>query len=79
MKTIWINGLDAEKKTEMKKEFNSSSLLRERLSALITDKKRSNRKKNILESAYDNPNWAYLQADSVGYERVLEEVISLIS
>lgn len=79
MKTVWVNGLDAEKKVEMKKEFNSSSLLRERLSALLTDKKRSNRKKNTLETAYDNPNWAFLQADSVGYERALEEVISLIS
>lgn len=29
-------------------------------------------------SDYDNSNWAYMQADTVGYNRALKEVLKLI-
>lgn len=79
MKTVWTNGLAQEKKEEMRKEFEASALLRSRLKKLLADKADAKRKKNTLEVSYDNPNWALLQADSVGYERAISEIISLIS
>lgn len=79
MKTSWTNGLSAEKKEEIRRDFVSASLLRERLTKMLSDKIDSKRKKNILETSYENPNWSLLQADAVGFERALLEVISLIS
>jgi len=79
MKTVWTNGLTTEKKEEIKGAFNASGSIRMRLQKLLEDKIESKRKKNVLESSYDNPNWALLQADAIGFQRALEEVISLIS
>lgn len=78
MKTAWTKGLDAEKKEEMKRDFQAASLLRERLRQLLLEKSEVRRKKGISEDSYVNPNWVYLQADAVGYQRALEEVISLL-
>lgn len=79
MKTVWTNGLNAEKKEEMRREYVASAHLRSRLRKLLEDKIESRYKKSILESSYENPNWALLQADAAGYQRALTEVISLIS
>lgn len=79
MKLAWTKGLSADAKKEMQSSFNSSSLTRLRLTLLLKEKIESMRKKNTLEDAYENPNWALKQADAVGYERALNEIISLIS
>lgn len=78
MKTIWNKGLTAKQKEEMKAHFESSALLRERLKKMLFDKTESARKANRTASSYDNPNWALTQADAIGYERALFEVISLL-
>lgn len=79
MKTVWTKGFTGKKLEEVKKDFLSSSLIRERLQTLLEDKINASRKANISKDAYDISNWAYLQADGIGYERALNEVISLIS
>lgn len=78
MKLNWTKGLLPEKKEAIKAAFNAGSTLRERQIVLLRGKISTARKNRILESAYENPNWAYLQADFCGYERALEEVISLL-
>lgn len=78
MKLNWTKGLPPEKKEAIKAAFNAGGTLRERQVTLLREKIESARKKRILESAYENPNWSYLQADFCGYERALEEVISLL-
>jgi hypothetical protein len=78
MKTSWIQGLNKEQETEMRREYKGSALLRSRLSKLLEDKIDAARTKGRLVSTYDNPNWALLQADQIGYERALYEIISLI-
>lgn len=62
----------------MEREFSASSLLRSRLSALLSEKVEAKRTKKTSESEYDSPSWALKQADAVGYERALNEVISLL-
>lgn len=79
MKTSWTKGLTPEKQEEIKREFKSSSLLRERLAVLVQDKIDASIKASRSKDEYANSNWAYLQADARGYERALSEVISLIS
>ena len=79
MKTSWTSGLNPELSSEMKREFTSSSLLRERLTKLLNDKIETRRKLSRNIDSYDKASWPYLQADSIGYERALIEIISLIS
>lgn len=79
MKTSWTKGLTPEKAEEIKRDFNASALLRERLAVLIEEKSNASIKASRSKDEYENPNWAYLQADARGYERALSEIISLIS
>lgn len=78
MKTLWNKGLDAEKKAEVKKDFEAAALLRSRLKLLLDEKIESSRTKARSSNTYDSPSWALTQADSIGYERALFEVISLL-
>ena len=79
MKTAITKGLTGEKRQEVEREFRASALIRERLVTLIQEKINAKRTKRVSEDEYSNPNWAYLQADKVGYERAMNEIISLLS
>ena len=79
MKIAWTSGLPKERATEMRREFASSVILRERLTKLANDKIENRRRVSRSTDLYDKASWAYQQADSIGYERALCEIISLIS
>jgi hypothetical protein len=79
MKVAWTKGLTKEEAIECRSEFVGSVRTRERLKALLLEKADSARKAARSGSNYDNPNWALSQADSIGYEKALFEIISLIS
>ena len=79
MKQSWITGLKDEHKEEMKREFISSALLRARLTNLAANKIEESRIATRSKNNYENASWAYLQADQIGYERALSEIISLLS
>lgn len=78
MKTCWTAGLTKEKAEEIRQDFNSSGVLRERLDEIIAKKIASSNRDRTLKNTYDSPNWAYIQADSIGYERALEEIRSIL-
>lgn len=78
MKTQWKSGLSKEAAEAIDSSFKASAFLRERLTILLKKKEESNRQKTRNASSYESPNWAYMQADAIGYERALNEVISLI-
>jgi hypothetical protein len=79
MKTVWLKGCTVEQKTEMKKEFIASSHLRSKLTELLNDKLAMINTSLRSKSNYENPAWAYQQADGIGYERAIYEVIALIA
>lgn len=79
MKTVWVKGLNEQEKEEMRASFVSSANVRKRLTELLEDKIETKRKANVSEERYESPGWAYLQADAVGYERAMREIISIIS
>ncbi len=79
MKTSWTQGLDADQKKDVVADFKGSLVTRKRLSDMLQAKLANSVKGSHSKDGYDNPNWAYLQADARGYERALSEVISLIS
>jgi len=78
MKTVWTKGLDEQAVKDLKGDFLSSHLVRNRLKQLIDFKIEESVKKSRSKDNYSSPNWAYEQADSRGYERALYEIISLI-
>lgn len=78
MKTVVTKGLNEQEQMEIRQEFIASAHLRKRLITLMNERIDSARTKCISSSSYENPSWAYLQADNVGYERALKEVISIL-
>lgn len=78
MKITWTKGLKEKEREEMKSLFAANALFRKRAQELLLEKIVSIRQKNVVETSYDSPNWALKQADAVGYERAMQEVISLL-
>lgn len=78
MKNSWIKGLDEQQKSDITSSYNASTLMRRRLIEILKDKSDTSNKTARSKTTYDNPNWAYLQADAVGYERALYEIIDLL-
>lgn len=76
MKTTWIKGLDEKSAEEIRLDFKSSKLLRGRLIELCKEGISSSYE--LSRSQYDCPNWQMLQADSIGYRRAMEKIISLL-
>ena len=78
MKSSWTNGLSAEKKAEITAAFNYSGIIRKRLSEILNKKQESVRQERLKDSGYSDANWAYKQADAVGYQRAIEEILQII-
>ncbi len=76
MKTTWWNGLDQQGEKDIKSSFKAATRVRERLSEICNNK--IDTSLSTTKKQYDNPNWAYMQADNLGYRRALEEIISLL-
>lgn len=78
MKVTWTKGLEPEHIKELKADFLSSHLVRKRLIEMLEEKAKSAERGSRSKDSYDSPNWAYLQADNVGYKRALYEIIALL-
>ena len=79
MKTQWYKGLDSDAKKEIQLHFNGSVMLRRRLTEILEGKVVSKDRESMDATQYENPNWAYKQADAQGYKRAINEIISLIT
>lgn len=78
MKTAWTSGLNKEKADEIRNDFQAAGVLRERLTTIVQKKIDSTNKDRVLKDSYETPSWPYLQADSNGYIRALEEIRSIL-
>jgi hypothetical protein len=79
MKARWTINETRERTVEIKGNFAASSLMRKKLEELLNKKIEASLVNSRSKDNYSLAGWPYLQADSVGYERALKEVISLIS
>lgn len=75
MKTALLKGADKE---GVKSSFLAGSLFRDQLKKVLDDKIKAINARNVSEENYASPNWPYKQADSCGYVRAMQEVLSLI-
>ena len=79
MKTAWTAYIkDVDRKKEIKQSFLASLVMRKRLIEILLRKQTGSLKNSRLEGGYDAPNWALKQADARGYERAIDEIISLL-
>lgn len=78
MKTAWTVGLSVEEKNEIRAAYAASGRLRARLTEMLEKKQKETYHKSLSEDGYTNANWAYTQADAVGFQRAIDMVISLI-
>lgn len=79
MKTSWLQGVEKERSIDIKQNFKESLVLRKRFFEIIYEMIETNRKGQISKSLFDSPNWAFHQADRVGYERALRDMLELFS
>lgn len=79
MKQSWVKGVTPERVAIIKADYVGSAGARIRLVEMLNDKIRVSTTLKRKKEGYDSPNWAYAQADMIGYERAISEVISLIS
>lgn len=78
MLSSWFTNLDKDKEGELKANFLSSLIIRNRLKYILSKKIEDSLKEGRSKQSYDSPNWEYMRADQNGYERALSEVIKLI-
>jgi hypothetical protein len=74
MKTIWFMDLPKDQQEDFKKQVSSSKDVLEKLENILKTKI----KEITLSEDYDNPSWAYKQADRNGYNRALTEVLNIL-
>ena len=74
MKTIWFMDLPKDKQEGFKRQVTSAKDVLEKLEEIV----RYKLKDVVLTDDYDNPSWAYKQADRNGYNRALTEVLNIL-
>ena len=79
MKTYLSKGLDKDEAKEIREMFNRSRILRKRLTFLLESKIEEHFKAQMKRSNYEEANWAFAQADAMGYCRALREVMGMLA
>ncbi len=78
MKQTWTAGLELDASAELKAEFIRALPIRRRLALMLEGKANSAERLSLEKEGYEKANWAYLQADLIGYRRALMEVLALL-
>ena len=75
----WTKGCRNEKEKQVREELVQNSVrVLEVIRGILGQKLLEVRKNNLKASNYNNPSWAYKQADNIGYSRALTEVLQLM-
>lgn len=79
MKQSWTKGLDETRIKDVRGDFLSSLVTRKRLIEILEEKISTAEITSFDKEGYDVANWAYKQADLIGYKRALKDVINLLT
>lgn len=75
--TLWTAGLEPVKKAEIQKRVEQNVVLLTRLSEILKHKCADDVRNQKSVKQYSDPNWALKQADHIGYQRALSEILNL--
>lgn len=80
MMTSWVKGLrkGTQEYKEVEEAYRASTRIRDRMRKVLGGMLEESHKQRITSTEYDNPNWAYKQADAVGYARAIHQIIKLL-
>lgn len=67
-----------EAKAEFELRITNSADVLQRMGQIVKEDLRASLASTRREDAYNMPNWAYFQADQVGYQRALHRILELI-
>lgn len=79
MKSSWFKNVEEDVQDELRGAFVASHPVRKQLTKMLEEKISNHFLAQQNRNNYRDANWAYSQADAMGYCRALNEVISLIS
>ncbi len=77
IKTAWFKNKTAREKEEITYVLQNNVLLREALFSILDQMREAEERKEIQSNQYENPSWAYRQADINGAKRILQDVRAL--
>lgn len=69
---------NADEKAQIRASYLAAYEYRQAMIHALKSKADATRKDSIKADAYDNANWAYKQADMVGYLRAIEEILNFL-
>ena len=80
MNTLWTKGLKkgSQEAKDIQDAFKASSFLRRRMMEMLQSMLDEELSSKTSDNAYDNHNWAFKQADSVGYARAIKRMMSTL-
>jgi|SwirhisoilCB2_FD_contig_111_1523768_length_8749_multi_5_in_0_out_0_6 hypothetical protein len=79
MYPAWTQNLKTEEEKEhFKRSLSSARTVLDRLVELLEVKERDIQFSERTQKAYDNPNWAYLQAHRNGYLTAIQSIKNLV-
>ena len=77
-KSSWFAGLDKQKAGEVKASLYASEVVMKRLRHIVERRIEASYQAQRSETNYNDPNWALKQADYIGHQRALKEILDLI-
>lgn len=78
MKTIWFQDIkDKEDQEQFKKSVLGSKIVLDKLIQIVYTKAKIG--EGSTSTDYESPSWAYRQADKIGYQRALKEIIDILT
>jgi hypothetical protein len=80
MALVWTSHLasEEEKADFLKQMASSNTQVMRRLLDIVQGFKTRAGQTALSKANYESPSWAYIQADSVGYQRALQEIEQLL-
>lgn len=78
VKSSWFNGLDERKAGEVKASLLASEVVMKRLKVMLEKRIEESYQAQRSNSNYNDPNWPLKQADYIGTQRTLKEILDLI-
>lgn len=73
----WTAGLSPRDKEILEEILQHNNKVLDRVREICYNMCKESEESVLKLSAYDSPNWAFRQADSVGFRRGLEQIIKL--
>lgn len=80
MNTAWTKGIrkGSQEDKDIRSSYAESFIIRKRLTQMLADKIDGKMKVAMSNDAFDSPSWAFLQAESIGYAKAMQEIIKLL-